>query len=125
MWIEFNPNPRKKTVDDCSVRALSKALDISWKKAYTLLTSEAFNVCDMPHANAVWGAILRRNGFERQIVPNSCPDCYTVRELLEDTNKGKLVISVPNHVVTAIDGNLYDTWDSEEAIPQYFWYRKE
>ena len=63
MWIRFNPNPTGKNVGDCAVRAVSKALGMDWQQAYAEIAAEGYFLCDMPSANAVWGAVLRREGF--------------------------------------------------------------
>lgn len=34
MYIEFQNNPGGRKVGDCTVRALSKALSITWEKAF-------------------------------------------------------------------------------------------
>ena len=124
MWINYNPNPEDRKVDDCSVRALTKALNKSWNEIYATLCAEGFAQFDMPHSNAVWGAILKRNGFKRFAVPDTCPDCYTIKEFLKDHPKGTFVIAVQDHVVTAKDGDLFDTWDSSDKVPQYFWMKE-
>ncbi len=36
-WEYYNPNPTERMVGDCAVRAVSKAVDIDWEKAYTLI----------------------------------------------------------------------------------------
>ena len=60
MWIKYNPNPVARMVDDCAVRAISKALDTDWEQAHILLDINAINMGDMPHANSVWGSVLRQ-----------------------------------------------------------------
>lgn len=125
MWIEYNPNPVGRKVEDCSVRAVAKALDTDWETAYATITSFGYNMGDMPHSNSVWGAVLRSNGFYRSAIPNECPDCYTAEEFCADHPQGVYVLGFGNHVATVVDGNLYDAWDSSREVPQYFWYRKE
>ena len=66
MWINYNPNPVVRMVDDCAVRAISKALDVDWEQAHIMLDINALNMGDMPHANSVWGSVLRQNGFYRK-----------------------------------------------------------
>ena len=34
MFEGYNPNPKGKNVDDCTVRAMSKALDQDWETTY-------------------------------------------------------------------------------------------
>ena len=80
MWIKYNPNPVARMVDDCAVRAISKALDVDWEQAHILLDINSINMGDMPHANSVWGSVLRQNGFYRKAIPDTCPDCYTAAE---------------------------------------------
>ncbi len=82
-------------------------------------------MCDIPNANAVWGAYLRSKGFNRNIVSNDCPDCYTVNDFCREHPEGKYVLALSGHVVAVCDGNFYDTWDSGEEIPIYYWYKEE
>lgn len=77
MWREYNPNPTGRRVEDCAIRAVAKALDWDWEKAYATICSYGFAMGDMPHSNSVWGAVLRENGFVRKSIPEACPDCYT------------------------------------------------
>ena len=125
MWIEYNPNPTGRRVEDCAIRAVAKALDIDWETAYALITSAGIGMGDMPHSNSVWGAVLRQNGFYRKAVPDTCPDCYTAEDFCHDHPKGTYVLGFGRHVATVEDGNIYDSWDSSREIPQYFWYKKE
>lgn len=125
MWVEYNPNPTGRRVGDCAVRAIAKALNVDWESAYAMITTGGFQMGDMPSSNSVWGAVLRQNGFYRQAIPDSCPDCYTAEDFANDNPKGTYVLGFGSHVATVIDGNLYDSWDSSKEIPQYFWYRKE
>lgn len=125
MWIEYNPNPVGRKVGDCAVRALSKALDISWEKAYLLAVVNGIQMGDMPDGNSVWGAVLRQHGFKRKAIPDSCPDCYTAEDFCKDNPEGTFVLCFSNHVATVVDGDLYDTWDTSSEIPQYVWYKKD
>lgn len=125
MWIEYNPNPTGRKVEDCSVRAVAKALDTDWETAYSKIALAGFNMGDMPHSNSVWGAVLRQNGFYRTSLPETCPDCYTAEDFINDHPEGVFVLGFGRHVATAVDGDLYDSWDSLQEIPQYVWYKKE
>ena len=126
MWAEYNPNPvRTDGVGDCAVRAVAKALGISWEEAYTKLTMNGFLMGDLPNSDLVWGATLREAGFKRDIVPNTCPDCYTVGEFVAEHPSGTYVIKSPDHVATAVDGVLYDAWNSEMKVPIYYWTNRK
>lgn len=125
MYIYFNNNPFSRKVGDCAIRAVSLALGIDWEEAYSLIADAGYNMGDMPSSNSVWGAVLRQNGFYRTAVPNTCPDCYTAADFAQDHPIGVFVLGFGTHVATVIDGNIYDSWNSSNEIPQYFWYRKE
>ena len=124
MFVEYNPNPTGRHVGDCSVRAVSKALGVDWETAYVMTTMNGFSMGDMPSSDSVWGATLRKNGFYRKSIPDTCPDCYTVKDFCEDHPDGTYVLGFGGHVATVVDGNLFDSWDSSNEIPQFFWHRK-
>ena len=123
MFIDYNPNPVGRRVGDCSVRAISKALGVDWETAYAMIASNGFAMGDMPSSNSVWGAVLRQNGFKKQVIPNSCPDCYTFADFARDNPRGTFVLGTGSHVATVVDGNLYDSWDSSDEIPVFVWYK--
>lgn len=125
MWIKYNPNPVGRSVGDCAVRAVSKALNIPWEQAYLTIVINGYAMGDMPSSNSVWGAVLRQNGFKRTSIENTCPDCYTAKDFCEDHPKGTFVLGFGNHVATVVDGNLYDSWDSLSELPQYYWFKEE
>jgi len=121
MWKYFNPNPAGRNVGDCSVRAVAAALGVSWEDAYSMIAANGFQMGDMPSSDSVWGSVLRQNGFYRYTIPNKCPDCYTAEDFAADHPKGVYVLGFGGHVATVIDGVLYDSWDSSNEIPIYFW----
>ena len=123
-WKLFNNNPSGRNVGDCSVRAVSVALGVDWETAFALISNNAYQMGDMPSSNAVWGSVLRQNGFYRHVLPNTCPDCYTVEEFAAEHPKGVYVLGTGNHVVTVKDGEIWDSWDSSKEIPVYYWSRK-
>lgn len=125
MWIKFNPNPTGRNVRDCSVRAIAVALDTDWETAFDLIAENARAMGDMPSSDSVWGSVLRQHGFYREAIPNQCPDCYTAEDFCIDNPYGTFVLGFGGHTATVIDGNLYDSWDSSQEIPQFVWYRKE
>lgn len=121
----YNPNPSGKRVGDCAIRAISKALGVDWQTAYAMVVSNGFAMRDMPSSDAVWGATLKQSGFDRDVIPNSCPECYTARDFCEDHPDGVYVLGFGGHVATVVDGTLFDSWNSENEVPVYYWYRKD
>lgn len=123
-WVEFNNNPAGRRVGDCAVRAVSVALGTDWETAYTMIADAGYGMGDIPSSNSVWGAVLRQNGFYRMAIPSDYPEDYTAAEFCEDNPHGVYVLGFGNHVATVVDGDIYDSWNSENDIPQYFWYLK-
>ncbi|MBP5475041.1 MAG: hypothetical protein J6X83_02115 [Methanomicrobium sp.] len=121
MFIRYNPNPTGRNVGDCAVRAVAKALRTDWENAYLLIAKNGFMMGDMPSSDSVWGSVLRRNGFFRSAIPNSCPDCYTAADFCKDHPSGTYVLGFGGHVATVVDGDLYDSWNSSNEIPIYVW----
>ena len=120
----YNPNPSKwQRVGDCTVRALCKALGQDWDTVYVGLSVYGFSLSDMPSANRVWGAYLRENGFRRYIVDDHGQHVYTVDDFCRDHPTGTYVLGIDGHVVCVKDGHYWDTWDSGQEIPIYYWER--
>lgn len=124
MWIQYNPNPAGRSVGDCAVRAVAAALNLTWEDAYIMIVETGYKMADMPSADSVWGAVLRKNGFYMTSIPNTCPDCYTAEDFCRENPVGVFVLGFGGHVATVIDGDIYDAWDSRDCIPVYVWYRR-
>ena len=121
----YNPNPTGKNVGDCTVRALTKGLGRSWEEIYTALALQGYLMGDLPSANAVWGAYLRQQGWTRRIIPDTCPDCYTVADFAAEHPHGTYILALSGHVVCVSEGDLWDSWDSSGEVPLYYWERNE
>ena len=125
MFIEYNANPIANRTEDCGIRAVAVALDMSWEHAFDLLAYNARAMGDVMHSNAVIGSVLRQNGFNRATIPSSCPDCYSIGDFADDHKHGDYVVGTGSHVVAVIDGNIIDTFNSKDLPALYYWYRKE
>ena len=107
------------------IRAISKATGMDWEKTYTEITLKGFEMYDMPSSNAVWETYLSQHGFEKKILPYTCPDCYSIKQFCIDHPKGTFIVGTGSHVVAVIDGRYYDTWDSGDEIPTYYFEKEE
>ena len=104
MWVKFNPNPKKLTVGDCTVRSIC-------------------DMADMPSADRVWWALLEQMGFARKKMIDRCPECYTVEQFAFDHPRGIYILGPHEHAVALIDGNWWDSWDSGLTVPTYYFRR--
>lgn len=126
MWIYRNPNPARRSTGDCVVRAISIALDQSWEETYDGLCAVGREMYDMPNYDGVWGLYLYRRGARPFMLPDACPECVTVREFCRMYPEGRYIIGTGGHAVAVVDGNWYDSFNSGDEVPSFFWHiRKE
>lgn len=125
MYIYYNPNPSNKSVGDCVVRALTILFNDTWDNVYDDLCLQGKAMHDMPDANSVWGEYLKLNGFTCHTIPNICPYCYTIRDFAHDHKFGTYLVATGSHVVAVVDGNYFDTSDSGNEVPIYYWRKEE
>ena len=124
MFILFNPNPRGAFVGDCVIRAICKLTNRTWEDVYLSIAVQGFMMKDMPSANHVWGAYLKSEGYSRHVLPDTCPDCYSIKDFCIDYPKGTYLLATGSHVVTVVDGNYYASWDSGHETPIYYWKKE-
>ena len=122
MYRYFNPNPCGINTGDCTVRAICAATGMSWDMAFDELCDKAKEIGEMPSSNNAWGQYLQDLGFTYRPLPNTCPFCFSVKDFCKENPKGTFILGTGTHVVTAIDGNYYDAWDSGDEIIAYVWY---
>ena len=123
-YVNYNPNPVRKLVGDCVIRAISKTLNKDWEDTYLDIVMQGYEMHDMPSSNDVWGTYLSKHGFRRYVIPDTCPYCYTVKQFVQDNPELTGILATGTHVIAVGNGNYYDTWDSGEEVLLYYW-RKE
>ena len=123
-WKRYNANPDDKRVGDCTVRAISTAVGLSWECTYAGLATMGFMLRDMPSADHVWGQYLRWRGFRRAAIPCRDEPC-TVDDFCREHPDGTYVLAIHGHVVCVVDGDYYDTWESGEEHPVYYWTKED
>lgn len=123
-YVFYNPNPRYKRTGDCVIRAIAKLMDSDWEIIYVRLCVQGLIDCDWGSSNQVWGNFLYNNGFRKAIIPDHCPDCYTIADFCEEHPKGRYLLAIGDHVVAVVDGDYFDTFDSGDEVPIYFWEKR-
>lgn len=123
-WKSYNANPDHNNVGDCTVRAISKALGQDWERTYIEMCLQGFLMHDMPSANHVWGQYLKDKGYRRYIIPDDLPADYSVQDFCEDNPDGIFILALDGHVVAVENGNYFDTFDSGQRTPLYYWQKE-
>lgn len=125
MWVKANPNPEGKEVPDCVIRAICIALNKPWLEVSNELHEMANRDFSVSSDDNVWGHYLYSLGFQPFLLPFTCPKCTTVNEFTKMYSNGIYIIGTGYHAVCVIDGNYYDSWDSGNEIPTFFWRIKD
>lgn len=124
MYKHYNPNPHGKFVGDCIIRALTKIFDKSWDNIGLEYFIFAYNEKDMPSSNAVLKKFLKQNGYKKKLLPDECPECYTVDDFSNDFGLGKYIVGTGTHIIAIVNGIIYDSWDSRNEIPLYYFVKE-
>lgn len=124
IWIEYNPNPEGRRIDDCAIRALCRALGVNWPEASVILSAKSLAMGTTQTDKATVNAVLHERGFRRRVLPDTCPDCYTAAMFAMDHPEGLFVICFDNHIAVVEGGRLFDSWDSSREIPLFYWKKE-
>lgn len=124
-FVMVNPNPANRLTGDCVIRAISIAENREWDDAFVELMLKSFDMKDIPSSNSVWSSYLHDIGYSRYIIPDACPDCYTVEQFTVDNPQGTFILATGTHVIAVIDGDYYDTWDSGNEVPIYYFVKEK
>lgn len=123
LYKPYNPNPGGNRVGDCTVRAICKATGKSWDEIHAWLFIVGHRLHDMQSANRVWGAYLRQLGFRRYLIDDSLEN-YTVEDFCRDHPSGTYILAIEGYVVCVEDGCYWDSWDSGQEIPIFYWTKE-
>lgn len=124
LWVPYNANPKGKRVGDCAIRACCKATDRTWNQVFDHLAGIAYYQKDVLSANTVWGQYLNENGYERHKLECNENRCDVI-DFCMSHSRGEYALGLDGHVLTAVDGRYYDTWDSGERTVLYYWERED
>lgn len=115
MFQYHNANPRKRNVNDCTVRAISLATGRTWDATYEEL-------CKFAQAQAIMpDDVIYIDEYLERRYPKVC-DCegmgITVKEFVRRHPIGTFLITMAGHITCSINGVIYDTFDPSS---RYIW----
>ena len=131
-YVYYQPNAKdiNDKYGDCTVRALTKALDCTWLEAF----DKMIPICREEQVSNVFDCgittrkrILDKMGFDYTgISVKSGKSRPTVAEFAEKHRKGRFILNIAHHEVACVDGKYYDTWDcGHMSLYGYFTLREE
>ena len=123
MYKYYNANPCGRKVNDCTVRAISKATGQSWDETYKDLSNFAQIQCIMPDEVEYINEFLEKRF---KCVYSANGKRITVDEFLEQYPRGRFLITMAGHITCAIDGCIYDTFNpADRYVWQVFEVRRD
>lgn len=119
MWRYHNSNPKKREVNDCVIRAISKAEDRSWDEVYselsTLAQDQKILLDDMRFVEPYLDSKYDRVCYK-------CDGCrMTVGDFIHKHQRGTYLMTMQGHITCAKNGTLFDTWDCRDKIIWCSW----
>jgi hypothetical protein len=122
----YQPNKKdlKDDYGDCVIRAICKAMGITWIEAFDISV-------EFSRENQCWVSgmplvllkkFFSRLGFTYNGISNKKGSKRpTVEGFAKDHKSGTYILSVANHLVTVVDGYYYDTWDcGDKSLYGYY-----
>lgn len=119
MWKYHNSNPKKREVNDCVIRAISKAENKTWDEVYSELSTLAQNqrilLDDMRFVEPYLDSKYDRVCYK-------CNGCrMTVGDFINKNQEGTYLITMQGHITCVKNGILFDTWDCRDKIIWCSW----
>lgn len=120
-FVYYQPNEKdlKDKYGDCTIRALTKALSLTWLEAFDLTIPycreyQCSNIFNLP--SSIERIILDKLGFDYTGISNKKGTKRpTVQQFAASHPEGAYILNVANHEVACKDGKFYDTWDSGDC----------
>ena len=135
----FNPNPTCKFfksgkpknwyINDSAVRALAKALDVTWDKAYDVLVETGKKLYNVPTSKQVMEDVLASYGFKFITYGKPSKDGKrpSVKQFIEGQNESNkiYVLNLADYFVCAIDKKVFDVSDACLKSSVYSYWVKD
>jgi hypothetical protein len=127
-FIENDGGKKKagfKTLNDCGIRAVAIANDISYNESRKILKT-AMKKGKQGNGQISHGiykedmnSALKNLGWKWQ----SSPHIEGRKAKYHDLPKGRVIARMAKHFVAVIDGHIHDTWDCSEKMVYGYWVK--
>lgn len=120
----YQPNEKdvKDEYGDCVIRALTKALGMTWLEVFDDIHPISRELQIPFNSKLCYEKYLNNKGFEYQGVSNKKGTKRpTVKSFTKEHDKGIYVLRVAHHLVTVVDGYYFDVWDSGDCCLYGYW----
>ena len=112
-WHEYNPNPKKKNVGDCSLRAYCAAFGWTWEEAFEKSSEIAKDEAIMMDTHKTCEKVMEGEGYvlDEEFKKSKRKD-LTVNEFALTHPYGTYFLNTHGHLLCVKDGEYWDSWDS-------------
>ena len=112
-WHEYNPNPKKKNVGDCSLRAYCAAFGWTWEEAFEKSSEIAKNEALMMDTHKTCEKVMESEGYvlDEEFKKSKRKD-LTVNEFALTHPYGTYFLNTHGHLLCVKNGEYWDSWDS-------------
>lgn len=114
MFCFYNANPMGRRVNDCTIRAISRATGRSWDETYRELSLYAQALAVMPDDVFYIDAYLNEH-FEKIFLCKR-NNKLTVGDFIERNPYGTYLITMNGHITCVEDGVIYDTFNPSDRF---------
>ena len=113
-WMQYNPHPKQKLVDDCVKRAICCTTGMEYMEVQRMLNRIKNQIGAQSFGNKIVGVELaKRSGWEHIVFSEDGKyDAMDGVTFCKQHPTGNYILQMPGHWVGCVDGKLYDTWDS-------------
>lgn len=115
MYRYYNANPMLNDIEDCTIRALSVAEDISWDEAYKKLSDYARK------KGLMLSSVKSVENYLDDHYYRECNYDITVGEFIEEHPVGTYLITMDGHITVLKNGINYDTFDCRDRLMWCAW----
>lgn len=124
-WHEYNPNPKKKNIGDCSLRAYCAAFGWTWEEAFEKSSEIAKNEALMMDTHKTCEKVMESEGYviDEEFKKSKRKD-LTVNEFVLTHPYGTYFLNTHGHLLCVKDGEYWDSWDSGKKKVRRIYIKK-
>ena len=124
-WHEYNPNPKKKNIGDCSLRAYCAAFGWTWEEAFEKSSEIAKNEALMMDTHKTCEKVMESEGYviDEEFKKSKRKD-LTVNEFALTHPYGTYFLNTHGHLLCVKDGEYRDSWDSGKKKVRRIYIKK-
>ena len=121
-YAYFNANPKKRETDDCVIRALAIAFDLTWYDIYDALEKIGRDNATVQDSDDCWKAFIQKQNVEPiQTIHKGDRRRKRGLDFAKEHADGRYVLNMAGHLSVCVDGCIYDIFDCSDSMVYKAW----